>query len=96
LPRKLDQRAAASRKRDVTVAKRRESVGAVVALVFRVADAHARRVQQAHDDCDDLVGGQIGQRQVRRHTSTQPRQCCGELRDPVELLLVSCARQAAW
>jgi hypothetical protein len=25
------------------------------------------RIQRAHDDCDDLVGGQFGERQVRRH-----------------------------
>ena len=80
-----EQQAAVADELHVAVAQRRQAIAVVVARVLGVADAHARRVEQADDDREDLFPGQSGQREVAAQAPAQPRQSFAECRHALEL-----------
>jgi len=52
---KLEHRASVAHESDMTIAQGRQPETLVIARVFRVADAYARRIEQRHHGCDDFL-----------------------------------------
>src|SRR5437773_6681125 len=69
----------------VTIAQRRQAIGAIGSGVFFVADADQRAVEEGNHRGDDFFSWQAGQSEVAGNALPQARQCLAKGTELVEL-----------
>src|SRR5450631_3484374 len=81
----VQDRTTISNKTDMTIAQRGKAKTLVVASIFRIADAYARGVEDADDDCKHLFAWETRKPQVALEFSSQLRQRLAKRYHTVEL-----------